>query len=62
MTPEQLEKLYKIGKKIQGVCPDMYSSIRFNLKPGRKDVNVNLVVEDDDLKVEESKILKDSNK
>ena len=52
MTKEQLDKLHLIGKKIQEVCPDMYGSIRFNLKPGREDVNVNF---------EESKILKTSN-
>ena len=53
MTQEQLEKLRIIGKKIQEICPDMYGSIRFNLKPGREAVNVNF---------EESKILTNTNK
>ena len=55
MTKEQLEKLHIIGKKIQEICPDMYGSIKFNLRPGRESVNVNFVIE-------ESKILTDPNK
>lgn len=54
MTKEQLEKLHAIGKQIQKICPDMYGSVKFNLKPGRQSVNVNLVVE-------ESKILTNTN-
>lgn len=42
MTPDQLEKLHDIGKGIQKVCPEMYGSIRFNLKPTRKDTNINV--------------------
>lgn len=53
MTKEQLEKLHEVGKKIQRICPDMYGSLRFNLKPGREDVNLN---------IEESKILTSKNK
>ena len=53
MTKEQLEKLHEVGKKIQRICPNMYGSIRFNLKPGREDVNIN---------IEESKVLTDPNK
>lgn len=53
MTKEQLEKLHVIGKEIQRICPDMYGSIRFNLKPGREAVSLN---------IEESKMLEDSNK
>ncbi len=48
MTPEQLEKLYAIGKQIQKICPEMHGNIRFNLKPGRDSVNINF---------EESRIL-----
>ena len=55
MTREQLEKLHTIGKQIQEICPNMYGSIKFNLKPGRDSVNVNFVIE-------ESKILTNSNK
>ena len=43
----------EVGKKIQRICPNMYGSIRFNLKPGREDVNIN---------IEYSKILTDPNK
>lgn len=53
MTEQQLEKLRTIGKQIQAVCPDMHGSIRFNLKPGRDSININ---------IEESKILTHSNK
>lgn len=53
MTKEQLEKLHDIGKRIQEICPDMHGSIRFNLKPGRDVVNIN---------IEESKILTKPNK
>ncbi len=62
MTQEQLEKLYVIGKQIQEICPDFYGGIRFNLKPGRDSVNVNLGYEDDILKIDESKILTNPNK
>ena len=55
MTKEQLEKLYIIGKQIQEICPDVYGSVKFNLRPGRESVNINLVVE-------ESKILINPNK
>ena len=53
MTKVQLERLHNIGKQIQEICPDMHGSIRFNLKPGRDAVNLN---------IEESKILQDPNK
>jgi hypothetical protein len=53
MTQEQQNKLYEIGKQLQKALPEMYGSIRFNLKPGRNDVNIN---------IEESKILKNPNK
>lgn len=52
MTKEQLAKLHEVGKEIQRICPQMYGSIRFNLKPGRESVNINF---------EESKILTDKN-
>ena len=55
MTQEQLEKLHDIGKQIQKICPEMYGSIKFNLRPGRDSVNVNFVIE-------ESKILTNPNK
>ncbi len=42
MTKEQLEKLHVIGKQIQEICPNMYGSIRFNLKPARKNTNINV--------------------
>ena len=55
MTKEQLEKLHVIGKQIQEICPNMYGSVKFNLRPGRQSVNINLVVE-------ESKILNSPKK
>jgi hypothetical protein len=42
MTAEQLEKLNIIGRQIQKICPDMYGSIRFNLKPARRNTNINV--------------------
>lgn len=53
MTEQQLAKLRIVGKQIQEICPDMHGSIRFNLKPGRDTVNIN---------IEESKILSGVNK
>lgn len=48
MTKEQDKKLAEIGKQIQDIFPDMYGKVyfRFNLIPGRKDVNMNYGVEE----------------
>lgn len=51
MTKEQkkqLAELAKIGEQIQKIFPDMYGKVyfRFNLIPGRKDVNMNYGVEE----------------
>lgn len=62
MTEEQLEKLHAIGKKIQEICPKIYTSIKFNLKPGRTDVNINLEIDDGKVEINESKILTETNK
>lgn len=42
MTQVQERALTEIGEQIKGLFPDMYGSIRFNLAPGRKEVNVNI--------------------
>ena len=48
MTKEQEKKLAEIGEQIQKLFPDMYGKVffRFNLIPGRKDVNFNYGVEE----------------
>lgn len=48
MTKEQFEKLRIVGEQIQEIFPDMYGKVyfRFNLKPGRKDVNMNYGIEE----------------
>jgi hypothetical protein len=48
MTQEQEKALAEIGEQIKGLFPNMYGSIRFNLAPGRKEVNVNtsIVIEE----------------
>ena len=51
MTPEQKQKLAEIGKQVRDLFPDMYGSVRFNLKPGRKESNVNVA---DTIEVEQS--------
>lgn len=51
MTPEQKKELAKIGVKVREIFPDMYGSVRFNLKPGRKESNVNVA---DTIEVEQS--------
>ena len=44
---DQDRKLAEIGGQIQRIFPDMYGNVffKFNLKPGRKDVNMNYGVE-----------------
>ena len=42
MTSEQDKKLAEIGRQIQNLLPEMFGSVRFNLKPGRDYVNINL--------------------
>lgn len=51
MTPEQKSKLSDIGKEVRELFPDMYGSVRFNLKPNRKETNVNIA---DTIEVEQS--------
>lgn len=51
MTPEQKKKLTDIGRQVRELFPDMYGSVRFNLKPGRKESNVNIA---DTIEVEQS--------
>ena len=48
MTPEQDKKLAEIGEQIFKIFPKMYGKVffRFNLIPGRKDVNFNYGVEE----------------
>ncbi len=48
MTPEQDKKLAEIGVQIQKLFPGMYGKVffKFNLIPGRKDVNFNYGVEE----------------
>lgn len=48
MTPEQAKKLAEIGEQLQKMFPDMYGNVyfRYNLIPGRKDVNMNYGVEE----------------
>ena len=48
MTKEQEKQLAEIGEQIQKIFPDMYGKVyfRFNLIPGRKDVNFNYGVEE----------------
>ena len=41
MISEQDEKLAEIGRQIQKLLPDMFGSVRFNLRPGRDYVNIN---------------------
>ena len=43
-TPEQKKSLARIGREIMDMFPDVYGKIwfNFNLKPGRKEVNVNI--------------------
>lgn len=43
ITLEEKKQLAEIGKKIYRIFPNMFGNIffRFNLKPGRKDVNMN---------------------
>jgi len=47
MTSEQREKLEKIGHEIHRIFPDEFGKVTFsfNLKPDRKDVNVNIGTE-----------------
>lgn len=42
MTKEQERKLAEIGAQIAELFPDIYGSVRFNLSPNRKDVNINI--------------------
>ena len=42
MTDDQEKKLLQIGKLLQLMFPDMHGSVRFNLIPGQKDVNINI--------------------
>lgn len=58
MTKEQLDKVQAMGKQLQDLLPDMYGSVKFNLKPGRESVNVNFQT----IVVEESKILTNRSK
>ncbi len=51
MTPEQKTKLAELSRKVREMFPDMYGSIRFNLKPDRKETNVNVA---DTIEVEQS--------
>ena len=48
MTPDQRQRLRKLGEEIIRLFPDTYGSVtvRFNLQPGRKDVNMNIAVEE----------------
>ena len=48
MTKDQEKKLAEIGCQIQKIFPDMYGKVffRFNLIPGRKDVNFNYGMEE----------------
>ncbi len=43
ITSEDEKKLIEIGKRIYRVFPNMFGNIffRFNLRPGRKGVNMN---------------------
>lgn len=56
LTPEQEKQLNEIGQKIHGMFPDMHGNVffRFNVVPGRKQVNVNIGTE-------ESRILNPTN-
>ena len=47
MTSEQEKKLADIGIQIQKIFPDTHGNVyfRFNLQPGRKNVNMNFGVE-----------------
>jgi len=42
MTPKQQQKLYKVGQELKETFKDYYGSIRFNLKPDRDNVNINI--------------------
>lgn len=42
MTPEQEKEVITIGRKLQEIFPKMYGSIKFNLSPERKNVNINI--------------------
>lgn len=46
-TDEQEKKLAEIGEQVQKLFPKMYGNVyfRFNLIPGRQDVNMNYGVE-----------------
>jgi hypothetical protein len=48
MTPEQKKEVKKIGKQLQDIFPDMFGNIRFNLAPGRKEVNANITNDEGD--------------
>ncbi len=56
ITPEQRNQLREVGKKICRIFPNMFGNVffRFNLRPGRKDINVNVGLD-------ESYIIKDED-
>ena len=47
MTAEQREKLERIGGEIHAIFPDSFGKVifSFNLKPDRKEVNMNIGTE-----------------
>ena len=42
MTKDQEQKLLQIGKLLHLMFPNMHGSVRFNLIPSQKDVNINI--------------------
>lgn len=42
-TPEQDEKLKKMDEELKKMFPVFHGSVRFNLSPGMKKMNINVV-------------------
>ena len=42
MTDDQKNKLLQINELLRMMFPDLHGSVRFNLQPERKEVNVNI--------------------
>lgn len=42
MIPEQKKEVKKIDKKLKELFPDFYGSIKFNLTPNSKKMNINV--------------------
>ncbi len=43
LTPEQTKKVKEIDKELKEMFPNFYGSVRFNLTPQTKKLNINIV-------------------